>query len=473
MTNVEMSQNFTDLWKQVMIIIRDIIGPDKFECWFSAAKPLDYNRSNGELSVELPSMYFKDLYESTFYDVIKKALRRVFGHDVSLIYVVPVVQGDATATVHLKENHKSEIAVNKSILSAQGPARPEAGVRYADVDSQLNPTYNFENYCIGESNHLPVIIAQTIADYPERTEFNPFFLYGDVGVGKTHLIQAIGLRLKQKNPHMRILYVPYRFFQNQLQAAVIKKSVPDFVNWYSSIEVLLIDDIQEMSFKDGTMNQLFPIFNHLHQHGRKLIFTCDRPPVELDGVTDRLIDRFKWGVVEKLPRPDFELRKKILRFKADKNGLNLPDEVIETVARDAEGSVRQLEGIVMGIYTNAIAHNAPITVDLAREVMRRTVKIERHTINFDMIVESTADYYHLNPDVIFTKSRVRDIADARQLIMYLAHKHTKLSSPVIGAKLNRRHATVLYGIKTIEERLPFSKDLSDAVAAIESDLKHL
>ena len=238
------------------------------------------------------------------------------------------------------------------------------------------------------------------------------------------------------------------------------------------MDVLLIDDLQELSHKDGTAKVLFPIFNHLHQNGKALVFTCDRPPMELDGIADRLIDRFKWGITERLPKPDLALKKKILQFKASKSGLSLPPEVIDLIAEQSTGSVRELEGIVMGILTRSITLNAPIDLNLAQEVMKNSIKkVEKKTINFDMIVEATAEFYRLNPDVIFSNSRVRDIADARQVIMYLCHKLTSLSSSAIGQKLNRRHATVLHGISAITDRLPYAKELSMAVEKIEEGLR--
>lgn len=466
-----MTENHLELWNRCLAIIRDNIGQEKFDTWFACVKPVSYN--NKELTLELPSLYFKQLYETQFYDILKKSLRRVFGYDVSLRFNVPIVNNDAASQMQFSETKQSGIAINKTVTAAQGPASPFAEVKYADVDSQLNEEYNFENYCVGESNRLPFVIAEFIAKNPAKKEFNPFFLYGDVGVGKTHLIQAIGLRIKETNPSKRVLYVTYRQFQNQVSTAYMHKRIPDLISWYESIDVLLIDDLQEISFKDGTMNVLFPIFNHLHQRGKNLIFTSDRAPVELDGLTDRLIDRFKWGVVEKLPQPDLALRKAILHFKAEKNGLNIPEEVIDVIAEYGEGSVRQLEGIVMGILTTSIATNSPITVEMAKEVMSHCIKVEKRSVNFEMIVEATAEYYKLNPDVLFSKSRVQDISDARQLIMYLARKHTQLSSSAIGAKLNRTHATVLHGIKTVTERLPIAKELSEAVEVIEADLRRM
>lgn len=466
-----MNENFQELWNGCLEIIHDNIGDEKFDTWFKCAKAVSYN--DDVLTLELPSMFYKEQYEGVYYEILRMSLQRKFGKEVKLVYNVAMVGGDTASVVHIPSTRQSSIAVNKSFTSAQRPASPFANVQYADVDPQLNPAYNFDNYCVGQSNHLPFVTAEFIANHPEKTDFNPFFLYGEVGVGKTHLIQAIGLRIKETRPNSRVLYVTYREFQNQCSTAYMQHKVPDFIRWYENIDVLLIDDLQEISGKDGTMNVLFPIFNHLHQHGKHLIFTSDRAPVDLDGVTDRLIDRFKWGVVAEMKKPDLQLRKAILKSKAEHNGLDLPQEVIDVIADNADGSVRQLEGIVMGLITTSIARRVPIDADLAREVMQHTVKVQRHTINFDMIVEATAGFYHLNPDVIFSKSRVRDIADARQMIMYLAHKHTKLSSPAIGAKLNRCHATVLHGISAIADRIPFCKDLSAALEAIEADLKRM
>ena len=357
-------------------------------------------------------------------------------------------------------------------MQSPSPLGGDNAGKKPDFDPQLNESLTFENYCEGESNRLPVAIARYIAENPGKNDFNPFFLYGEVGVGKTHLIQAIGVRVKERNPRAKVLFVTLRQFQNLMANATIRKQIPSFLNWFQQMDVLLIDDLQELSHKDGTANVLFPIFNHLHQNGKALVFTCDRPPVELDGITDRLIDRFKWGITEQLPKPDFALKKKILQFKASKNGLDLPQEVIDLVASRSTGSVRELEGIVMGILMRSIELNCPITLQLAQEVMKHTIKkVEEKTINFDMIVEATAEFYRLSPDVIFSKSRVRDIADARQVIMYLCHKLTPLSSSAIGQKLNRRHATVLHGISAITDRLPYAKELAVAVEKIEEDLR--
>lgn len=430
--------------------------------------------SGQKLTLGLPSHFYYEKYEDDFINLLSDTLRKVFGEGVQLEYEVGIINNDAASNVTLSSPQQSHTIKNKYVRSMQGdsPLGNSSNSETPDFNPQLNESLTFENYCVGESNRLPYTIAEYIANNPGKHDFNPFFLYGEVGVGKTHLIQAIGIRVKERNPRAKVLFISLRQFQNLMANATIHKQIPVFLNWFQQMDMLLIDDLQELSHKDGTANVLFPIFNHLHQNGKGLVFTCDRPPMELDGIADRLIDRFKWGITEKLPKPDFALKKKILDFKAKKNGLNLPENVIELIAQQSTGSVREMEGIVMGILTRSITLNAPITLQLAQEVMKNTVKnTERKTINFDMIVEATAEFYKLNPDVIFSKSRVRDIADARQVIMYLCHKLTSLSSSAIGNKLNRRHATVLHGISAIADRLPYAKDLSIAVETIEEDLR--
>lgn len=467
-----MKEELKDKWAQCLEIIRDNIGQARTDTWFACAEPLGYE--DGTFTLGLPSYFYFEKYEDDFIELLSGVLRKVFGVNVKLQYKVKIIRSDKGSVVTLRPPQASHPIKNKLNRSAQTPVSPIGESQESDgnFDPQLNEALTFENYCVGESNRLPYTIAEYIANQPGKNDFNPFFLYGEVGVGKTHLIQAIGIRVKERNPRAKVLFVPMRQFQNLVANATIHKQIPSFLNWFQQMDMLLFDDLQELSNHDGTAKQLFPIFNHLHQNGKALVFTCDRPPVELDGITDRLIDRFKWGITERLTQPDFALKKKILEFKAAKNGLSLSDDVISLIAEQSTGSVRELEGIVMGILTRSITLNAPITLELAQEVMRHSIKKPvQKTINFDMIVEATAEYYKLNPDVIFSKSRVRDIADARQVIMYLSHKLTTLSSSAIGMKLNRRHATVLHGISTIADRLPFAKELSAAVNAIEGDLR--
>ncbi|MCH5235474.1 MAG: chromosomal replication initiator protein DnaA [Muribaculaceae bacterium] len=466
-----MKEDFKILWNKVVEIIADNIGEQRAKTWFGVAEPLSY--IDNRLLLKLPSEFFAEKYEYEFYNILTSSMRRIFGNSVKLDYEIEIIKNDKDSKIKLAGTSQSPAVKNKFIQSMQAPSPIiDHKETKPDFDPQLNEALTFENYCVGASNKLPFTIAEYIANNPGKNDFNPFFLYGDVGVGKTHLIQAIGIRVKESRPRAKVSFVTLRQFQQLYQNAYIRKEIPYFIQWFQQMDVLLIDDLQELSHKSGTTDALFAIFNHLHQNGKAIIFTCDRRPMDLDGIADRLIDRFKWGITEELPKPDLELKKKILEFKASKNGLGLSKEVINLIAEYSTGSVRELEGVVMGILTRSIALNCPITVELAREVMKHTVRPKaQKVINFDMIVEATAEFYNISPDVIFSKSRVRDVADARQIIMYLCHKLTSLSSSAIGQKLNRSHTTVLHGISAVEDRVNFTKDLQEAVNAIEEDLK--
>lgn len=472
-----MNQGYQIKWNKCLDIIRDNVGEARFNTWFEPVKAIRFK--DNTLTLALPSTYFMEEYEDRFIDLIASVLRKEFGPEIRLGYEVEVIGGDKKSSMSFAKPIRSNAVDTKFLQSIQRPASDfmkTSGSKGVEIDPQLNPAMTFENYCLGESNKLPFTIAKYIADNPNKSDFNPFFLYGSVGVGKTHLIQAIGIKIKENNPAARVLFLPMRQFQNMYVNAVLNQKLPVFINWFQQeVDVLLLDDLQEISGKVKTAETLFPIFNHMHHNGKQLVFTCDRPPVELDGIEDRLIDRFKWGVTEELPKPDFALRRAILKFKAEKNGLALSDKIIDCIASGATGSVRELEGIVMGVLTRSITLNCPVTLELTKEVMRHTVKSAptNKPINFDMIVDATAEYYKLSPDVIFTKSRVRDIADARQIIMYLSHDLTGLSLSAIGARLNRSHVTVLHGITTVEGRLKYAKEVEEAVTSIRTEINRL
>ncbi|MCM1006299.1 MAG: chromosomal replication initiator protein DnaA [Prevotella sp.] len=462
-----------ELWQQTLEAIRAQLPADIFNVWFKDAESMGYD--NGLLTIGVPSEYFVMQYENRLYKVLRSALKQVYGPGVKIQYTFNIVSSDPTTAV----------TIEKSTSDGDKPAKQPAGqqrrkstpesvrpdVEYEEVDSQLNDIYTFENYCQGASNRLVCTIAESIGNNPRKTDFNPFFLYGNTGVGKTHLMQAIGLRVKQNKPDARVLYVRARTFANQYGNAVREKHINDFVNFYQSIEVLLIDDIQELTGQPGIQNAFFQIFSYLHQKGTLLVMTSDRPPVALEGIMERLVNRFKWGVTEELPGPDFELRKVILRKKSIKNGLALPEDVINVIAASVSDSVRELEGIVISLIARAALMNQPITPQLATVVMQSTVKLTKRRINFDMIVENVAQQFDLDPDVIFSRSRVRDIADARQVIMYLAYKLTDLSSKMIGYKLSRSHVTVLHGIKATENRISLEPAFAQQINTIEQTLQ--
>lgn len=446
------------LWDQCLSLIRQEVGTHTFEQWFSDARCVEYSADLNRITIYVPSAYIRDIYESRYHGPLLRALTATYGKGIQVYWRIPVVEGDDDGSLTLP-GAKGQTQAPDTAPETENP-----------LLTQLNPSYTFENFCVGDSNLLPYTIAKAIADHPDKTDFNPFVIYGPVGVGKTHLMQSIGQRLRQTLPGVKVVYVSVRTFINQYQYAKIHNNIPDFLYFYQQVDTLLIDDLQELSGKKGTIEALFSIFSYLHNAGKKLVFTSDRPPGQLVYITDRLIDRFKWGSTEMLPKPDVELRRKILISKAQAGGLELPEDVVDIIATRVDSSVRELEGVVAALITRAIYLSAPIDKNLAIQVMNTTFRPKVRQINFDMIVETCAEHFQINPDVIFSSCRVRDIADARQVIMYMTSRHMSLSTTAIGLKLGRKHCTVLHGIKTIRERMEVDMDLRQRLEEIEKDL---
>lgn len=312
----------------------------------------------------------------------------------------------------------------------------------------------------------------TISQAPGKTAFNPLFIHGESGVGKTHLMQAIGRQIKECNPQSRVLYISSHLFQLQFVNATRSNTVPDFINFYQSIDVLLIDDIQDLADKTQTQNTFFHIFNHLHQNSKQLILSADRPPVSLGGILPRLISRFKWGLLAEVERPDYELRYNILKNKIKRDGLPISDEVIKFVAQSVSDNVRDLEGVLASLMFRATALDREINLDLAEKVLSTSVNIEKKQITIELIQEKVCDYYNMDVKLLQAKTRKREIVQARQISMYLAKKYTDCSLARIGSVLGKKdHATVLHACKTISDLMEIDKTIKSNVDEIESMLR--
>ena len=454
-----MNKTHIKLWDECLRIIADNIRPEQFDAWFKPITSLGFE--NGRLTLSVPSPFFAEHLENTYITILGATLRRVYGNDVKLFY-------------HYNQiSNKPETGINEAGLTVSPvlKSRPTANLFQTPVDptfdSQLNPKYTFENYCGSTSNKIARTIGEAIAKDPKCKTFNPLFVFGPTGVGKTHLIQAIGIKIRETNPAARILYVSARLFESQYTVASRTGKINEFINFYQSIDTLIIDDIQDLIDKPKTQGTFFHIFNHLHQNQKQIIMSSDCCPTDLKGMTDRLLSRFKWGMTVELERPDLELRRNVLKLKAEQDGLSLPQEVMDFIAENVTESVRELEGIVVSLLAHATVMNKEITLDLARHVMANVVKMHRKTINFEMITQGVASHYNIDPESMFTKSRKREISDARQMVMYMAKKHAKMPLTAIGTRLSRNHATVIYACKNIEQRLPFEKQLQEDVASIE------
>ena len=451
-----------ELWAKCCRFIKDNITTEQYDTWFRDITSESY--ADGRLVLTVQSSFFADQLEERHQGVLRAGIRKVYGDGVQLYYRFRVIQSDNSSLIDQKSAGSSPTILAQ--VKAQ-PANPFKQPDTQDFDPQLNPRYTFEKYCSSDSNKIARSIGMAIGDNPSLKTFNPLFVFGPSGVGKTHLIQAIGIRIKERNPHARVLYVTARLFQSQYTAAAAK-NINSFFHFYQSIDCLIIDDIQDLQNMPGTQNTFFHIFNHLHQHDRQIIMSSDCAPAEMEGFEARLLSRFKWGMQVELERPDITLRRDVLKLKAEQDGLAIPGEVTEYIASNVTQSVRELEGIVVSLMAHATVLNREISLDLARRVMSNAIKIKRRQINFEMITEAVASHYNICPDLLFTKSRKREVSDARQIVMYLAKKIGKMPLTTIGHKIDRTHATVIYACNTIEDRIATEKKLAADIDAIEA-----
>ncbi len=456
-------------WNRCLDIISSGIQSEQFNSWFKPIAPVGFE--NDTLRVMVPSEYFCEMIEGNYLTVFKSALREVFGNNVKLIYEFPRVSTDRS-TVTAIPSDDSALAVRDRLNARPCTSNPfESDDVVVDIDPQLNFKYTFENYCGSESNKLPLAVAHAIADHPDDVTYNPLFIFGSTGVGKTHLIQAVGIKIKEHNPQARVLYLTARIFEHQFTTARLQNKIPDFINFYQSIDVLLLDDIHELAGKVGTQNTFFHIFNHLHQHRRQLIMTSDRRPSDLDGLIPRLLSRFKWGMTVELAKPDYQLRREVLQMRAAQDGIVIDGDVLDFIAQNVTDSIRELEGIMVSLLGHAAILNVDIDLNLARSVISNSVKVTERQITLDLIAQVIADHFDVDPDLLFAKCRKREISDARQLLMYLAKNVAKMSSTTIGLRLSRDHSTVLHALKQVEQRRATDRDFSRDVDQILDKLK--
>lgn len=459
------ADNHIELWEKCLAIIRDNIPAEQFNTWFKDVSSFSYE--NDTLTLVVPTAFYAEQIEERYLKILAPAIRRVYSPSTQLFYHFYQVKGLPDTSVVQKSEAPSNTIIDQQLKAPA--ANPFQAPVQGNLDPQLNPRYTFENYCGGESNKIVKSIAEAIANDPTNHTFNPLFIFGPVGVGKTHLMQAIGIRLKEKNPQSRVLYVNARLFSSQYTAAVARKNTNSFFHFYQSIDTLLIDDIQDLHDKPGTQNTFFHIFNHLHQNNKQIIMSSDRPPAEMEGFEERMLSRFKWGMSAELSKPDLDLRRDVLAQKAARDGIELPWEVREYIAGNVTSSIRELEGVMVSLVGHSAMLGCPITLDLAKTIVGNTVKVvERRPINFDLLVQEVGTYYNIKPDVLFTKSRKREISDARQILMYLAKKIGKLPIVDIGKMLQRTHATVNYACNMIEERMQSDFQLQADISNIQT-----
>lgn len=453
------------IWASCCEFIKSNITPQKFDTWFRDVTCMQYDAERNAVALRVPGEFFADNIDNNYGALVRMAFAKELGHKVDIYYCYPTVRGDESSDISQRS-----VEMSPEILRQRQapPAVPSQNRSNTDFDPQLNPRYTFENYCCGESNKLARAIGESIGNNPSQQTFNPLFVFGPAGVGKTHLVQAIGIRIKERNPRARVLYITARLFINQYTAN--RQNLNSFFHFYQSIDTLIIDDVQDLQGMAATQNTFFHIFNHLHQHNKQIIMSSDRAPAEMEGFEERLLSRFKWGAQVELERPDLPLRRAVLQLKSEQDGVSLPPEVAEYIAGSVTSSVRELEGVMVSLLAHATVLNREISLDLARRVLANAVKINRRQVNFEMITDAVASHYGIKPDLLFTKTRRREVSDPRQVVMYLSKKLANMPSTTIGHKLDRTHATVIHAISNIESRMTTEKKLVADLDAIEAAL---
>ena len=454
--------DYIGLWKRCLQMIHDNVSETTFKTWFEPIVPLKYE--DKALTIGVPSPFFYEFLEEKFADLLRATLNKQIGEGTRLMYTVHVSRTETTTWQGRPEDHviksKPETEQNKAPRPLQ------------ELDPHLNPNYTFSSFIKGASNEFSRTVGETVAKNPAKT-FNPLFLYGPSGVGKTHLTNAIGTRIKELYPEKRVLYVSAHLLQVQYTDSVRTNNYNSFMKFYQNIDVLIVDDIQEFAGLSKTQNTFFHIFNHLHQNGKQLILTSDRAPVMLQGMEERMLTRFKWGLVAELEKPDQELRKNILRNKIHRDGLNIPESVISYIAENVNESVRELEGIINSLLAQSILFKREIDMDLAQRIIKKAVRIiENKPLTIETIITKVCEHYKLDESVLHSKSRKREVVQIRQMAMFLAKKHTDISASRIGHLIgNRDHATVLHACKIMKDLIEVDKDIKMEVEKIEASFR--
>jgi len=465
------------VWSACLEIIRDNVSAQSFKTWFEPIKPVELKLS--VLTIQVPSQFFYEWLEEHYVSLLRKTIKRELGNDARLEYRIVVDQSQSTPSTIDYPNFNTGNATNPETsfpLTLQGSNIKNPfvipGLKKINIDPQLNANYNFDNYVEGDCNRLARSAGYAVAQKPGGTAFNPLVIYGAVGLGKTHIAQAVGNEVKQHFPNKTVLYVSSEKFTNQFFDAVKNNSVNDFVHFYQLIDVLIVDDIQFFSNKEKTQDIFFHIFNHLHQSGKQLVLTTDRSPRDLEGIEERLLSRFKWGLSADLQVPDFETRIGILEKKMYADGIELPREVVEFVAYNINTNIRELEAALISLLAQASLNKKEVDLDLAKKIIKNFVKTMSREVSIDYIQKTVCEYFNVPVDTLKEKTRKRMVVQARQLSMFLAKNYTKNSLKVIGKHFGGRdHSTVIHSCQAVQNLIDTDQEFRESVTDIQKKIQ--
>ncbi|QXD13742.1 chromosomal replication initiator protein DnaA [Rhodocaloribacter litoris] len=499
------------VWKQCLDIIRDNISRQSFKTWFEPLKAVRLEQ-DGELiklTVQLPSQFYYEWLEEHYFALLRKTITKVLGPQGRLFYDIVIEKDDAEggyegASVQLPSRSPAnepppvasgvdrpppESGAEPATPTSEPPAPsrfgpgglPPApitnpfvipGIRKADVDSRLNAHYTFERFIEGDCNRLARSAALAIAQQPGATSFNPFLVYGGVGLGKTHLIQAIGNYIKANRRTETVLYVSSERFTTEFVQAIQHNRASDFSLFYRQIDLLIIDDVQFFGGKEKTQEEFFHIFNALHQSGKQIVLSADRPPRDIQGIEERLLSRFQWGLSADLQPPELETRIAILRRKAEDEGVTLPDEIIEFVAHHIKSNIRELEGALIRLIAQTALHRRELDLSLAKEILRDLIKESRISLSIEQIQRIVCEYFNIPEDLVRAKTRKREVVQARQVAMYFSKQLTQHSLKTIGLHFGGRdHSTVIHACQSVTNQIETDPKFREIIEEIAHKLE--
>lgn len=468
----------SEVWANCLAFIQDNISAQNFKTWFEPIKPIKLQKN--VLSIQVPSKFFYEWLEEHYIKLLKSAITRELGDTAKLVYSIVMensYDNSSPQTMKIPSSNRGN-ARNERMQAypseaASGVKNPFIipGLRKITVDSQLNARYTFENFVEGDCNRLARSAGFAVANKPGGTSFNPLMIYGATGLGKTHLAHAIGIEIKDKYPEKTVLYVRSETFASQFIDSIRNNTKNDFVHFYQMLDVLIIDDVHRLSGKEKTQDVFFEIFNHLHQSGRQIVLTSDTPPVDMQGMEQRLLSRFKWGLSADLQIPDLETRIAILQQKLYNDGIEMPEDVIEYLGYSINNNVRELEGGLISLLAQSSLNKKKITIDLARQMIDKFVKNTKRELSIDYIQKVVCDYFDMPIDIMKSKTRKREVVQARQLSMFFSKQLTKSSLASIGAQCgNKDHATVLHACRTVNNLIETDKRFKSYVDDLKKKL---
>lgn len=462
-------QNYKAKWSNCLEYCKSRTNEQQFTTWFKPVSFSSYDAEKQKLTLGVPSHFFFEYIEEHYARLIYTAIQQEFGPNIKLHYTI-LVDKEHRLREEVQAQPQSRITAQNQTQQGNMPeiAEPTQPVK----ETHLITEYSFDNFLEGESNILPRSVGMSIAENPKQKTFNPLFIHGRSGVGKTHLVNAIGMKLKENFPEKRVLYLSAHLFHVQFVDANLKNKTNDFIRFYQQIDVLILDDVHELIGMTKTQNTFFHIFNHLKQNGKQIILTCDRAPLDLQGMEERLLTRFKWGLICELGQPNEQLRHDILEDKIERNGLKIPKSVINYISENVTESVRELEGVVTSLMAYSVVYNRNVDLTLARLIVGNTTRIENKPITIEEILAHCCAHFNIKKDDIFSSSRKANIVEVRQLAMYLAHKLTKTTTNKIGIQIGgRSHATVLHSINLVEGLIASNEKYRNIVEKLTKDLK--